>query len=302
MSVDRAPRRRFYNFNHGALIGLGLSAPAGSLMVVLILAPVLIVAIAAATNWDLGEPAWKFVGLDNFREMAASPHIQAALRNTALYILMVVPTTVLLGLFLAILVESGRSFRAFYRAVHFLPYMTTLAALALVWEQLLHPTLGLVNRVLVTLGIPTVNWLRDPASALISLAAIGVWQNLGLAMVLYMAALKTIPQDLHDAAEIDGAERWVDRLRLVMLPLIAPVSAFVLIITSVRALEAFDTAQVLTRGGPGDATTLLLFEFYIESFEYLRVGYGAAISILFLILSLALTAIQARIVRSRGRT
>ncbi len=149
----------------------------------------------------------------------------------------VVPGTVLLGLGIALLIESGRSLRGFYRAIHFLPFMATLAAMAIAWEALLHPTIGLVNQTLFALGLPTANWLRDEATVLPTLAVIGIWQNLGFAMVLFLAGLKSIPQDLYDAADIDGADQWIDRLRTVTLPMLGPVSMFVVIVVALTGLR-----------------------------------------------------------------
>lgn len=212
---------------------------------------------------------------------------------------MVVPGSVFLGLFIALLIESGKSLRAFYRAIHFIPFMATLAAMAIAWEALLHPTIGLVNQTLSALGLPTANWLRDEKTVLPVLAVIAIWQNLGFAMVLFLAGLKSIPRDLYDAADIDGADSWLDRLRTVTLPMLGPVTMFVVIVVALRAFEAFDTVQILTKGGPGNASEVLLYTLYRESFEYLRTGYGAAVTIVFLTIVIALTLIQARVMDRR---
>lgn len=272
-----------------------LAGPAVLLLFVLFFVPVIAVFVIALTDWQFGASTLAFVGIANFREVFADQGFRTSLLNSVYYVLVVVPGTVIFGLAIAVLIESGQSLRALYRAVHFLPFMATLAAMAIAWEALLHPTIGLVNQTFAALGLPTANWLRDEATALPVLAVIGIWQNLGFAMVLFLAGLKSIPRDLYDAAEIDGADLWFDRLRTVTLPMLGPVSMFVVIVVALRAFQAFDSVKVLTQGGPGHASDVLLYTLYRESFEYLRTGYGAAVAVVFLVIVVALTLIQARV-------
>ncbi|WP_245448999.1 carbohydrate ABC transporter permease [Phyllobacterium sophorae] len=272
-----------------------LAGPALVLLVVLFFLPVFAIFAIALTDWQFGASNLSFVGLGNFKEVFADEGFRASLVNTILYVVIVVPGTIVLGLTIALLIESGKSCRAFYRAIHFLPFMATLTAMAIAWEALLHPTIGLVNQTLAGLGLPTANWLRDENTVLPALAMIGIWQNLGYAMVLFLAGLKSIPQDLYDAADIDGADLWLDRLRTVTLPMLGPVTMFVFIVVALKAFETFDTVQVLTQGGPGHASEMLLYTLYRESFEYLRTGYGASVAVVFLSIVVALTLIQARV-------
>ncbi|RWD42811.1 MAG: sugar ABC transporter permease [Mesorhizobium sp.] len=272
-----------------------LAGPALFFLIALFFVPVVTVIGIALTDWQFGARTLSFVGLDNFSEVFGDRSFQASLQNTFLYVSIVVPGTIILGLVIALLIESGKSFRTFYRAVHFLPYMATLTAMAIAWEALLHPTIGLVSQSLSAIGLPTTNWLRDENTVLPVLAVLGIWQNLGFAMVLFLAGLKSIPQDLYDAAEVDGADAWLDRLRTVTLPMLGPVSMFVFIVVALKAFETFDSVQVLTQGGPGNSSELLLFTLYRESFQYLRTGYGASVAVVFLIIVVSLTLIQARI-------
>lgn len=284
---------------HEAISGLALSLPAFVLIVVLILLPVCAVLAIAFTDWKFGARTIEFVAFENFREMMGDATFRASLFNTVVYVAVTVPFTIVLGLGIAILIESGQSFRAFYRACHFLPVMATLAAMAIAWEALLHPTIGLINQLLSEIGISGANWLRDRSLVLPTLMAIGIWQNVGLAMVLFLAGLKAIPQDLYDAADIDGADGWYDRLRTVTLPMLGPVMMFVMVIMALRAFEVFDTVRVLTHGGPGHASEMLLHTLYVESFEFLRTGYGAAVTIVFLAIVLTITLVQMKIVEKR---
>ncbi|MDW9782441.1 ABC transporter permease subunit [Sinorhizobium meliloti] len=282
-----------------AIAAWSLAGPAFILLVTLFFLPVVTVFAIALTDWQFGASRLSFVGLGNFREVFADEGFRASLVNTILYVVIVVPGTISLGLVIALLIESGKSCRAFYRAIHFLPFMATLTAMAIAWEALLHPTIGLVNQTLTNFGLPTANWLRDEKTVLPVLAVIGIWQNLGFAMVLFLAGLKSIQQDLYDAADIDGADLWLDRLRTVTLPMLGPVAMFVFIVVALRAFETFDTVQVLTQGGPGHASETLLYTLYRESFEYLRTGYGASVAVVFLLIVVALTLIQARIMDKR---
>lgn len=281
------------------LVGYVLVGPALVFILALFILPAGAVLAFATTDWHLGAKTLSFIGAANFTSMFADRAFRAALFNTAVYVLMVVPSTLVLGLSLALLIESGKTLRAFYRAIHFLPFMTSLAAMAIVWEALLHPTIGLVNQVLAAVGLPTANWLRSETTVLPILAVIGTWQSLGLALVLFLAGLKAIPGELYDAAEIDGADGLLDRLQIVTLPSLAPVSLFVVIVVMLRAFATFDIVQILTKGGPDDASVMLLYLLYQECFEYLRTGYGAAIAVIFLVIVIALAAIQTRVVNTR---
>jgi multiple sugar transport system permease protein len=282
-----------------ALAAAALAGPAILLLLVLFILPVLAIVGIALTDWQFGTTCLRFVGLANFRAIFADEGFVASLRNTIVYVSIVVPGTVVAGLGIALLIESGGTLRGFYRAIHFLPFMATLAAMAIAWEALLHPTIGLVNTALAAIGLPTANWLRDQTTVLPVLAVIGIWQNLGFAMVLFLAGLKNIPQDLYDAANVDGADQWLDRLRTVTLPMLGPVAMFVVIVVALRAFEVFDTVQILTQGGPGHASEVLLHALYRESFEFLRAGYGAAITVVFLLIAVTLTLIQARLIDNR---
>lgn len=291
-TIATASRARSSNKVDRGIAGYSLVAPAVVALLVLFIGPSLAVFVISATDWELGAGQFSWVGLQNFRILTVDPEFRSALLNTLAYTLMVVPATVILGLVTALLIESGRSLRGFYRAAHFVPFMATMAAMAIAWEAMLHPTMGLVNQLIAPLGLDAKNWLRDEHLVLPVLAVIGVWQGFGYAMVLFLAGLKAIPHDLYDAAAIDGADATFDRLRTVILPLLGPTTLFVSIVIGLRALEVFDTVRILTQGGPGRSSEVLVHLLYVESFEYLRTGYGAAITVAFLLLVAVVTLIQ----------
>jgi multiple sugar transport system permease protein len=274
-------------------------SPAVLLLIGLLFGPVAAVVLFSLTDWQLGSSTFHFIGITNVRTLITDPTFWKALSNTLTYAAIVVLGTVLLGLIVALLIEASPSLRGFYRATHFLPVMATMSAMAIVWGTMLHPTIGLVNRALEAIGIAGVNWLRDEHTALLALALIGIWQGFGFAMVLFVSGLKAVPQQLYDAAAVDGADGVLDRLRFVTLPMIGPVTMFVVILTAKRSFEVFDSVSVLTRGGPNYASEVLLHRLYTESFDFLRMGYGAALTVIYLAIIVLLTMAQARFFERR---
>jgi multiple sugar transport system permease protein len=283
-----------------AIAGTLLALPAFILMWLMLLGPAVAVGLLSLTDWNFGEPRIGFAGLENYRELWDDRVFWISLRNTVIYVGVSVPATVLLGLLAAIAIEGVGRGRGFYRAAYFLPVASTLLAMALVWEFMFHPSVGFVNQVFRALGLPTADWLQNPDTALFALAAIGVWQNLGLAMVLFMAGLKAIPPDLYEALAMDGADGAWERFRRVTWPMLGPALVFVVAITAIRSFQVFDTVQVLTEGGPSKSTEVLLFTMVQQGFTFLRSAYGAAITMVFLVLTLAITLAQTTILDRRA--
>jgi multiple sugar transport system permease protein len=276
-----------------------LSGPAALLMFALILGPAASVLIMAFTNWVFGTAHIDFVGLANFEALARDAYFRSALLNTLIYVAIVVPATGGGGLLIALLIEGHTSLRGFYRAAHFLPFMATVTVMALAWEALLHPAVGIVNYTLHSLGFSAPNWLRNRHLVLPVLMAIGIWQHLGYAMVLCLAGIKAIPQDRYEAAAIDGADGILDKFFYVTLPSLGPVLIFLTFIVAQKAFRVFETVRVLTQGGPGSASETLLDTIYLDSFVYLKTGYGAAVTVVFLIILLSLTYLQRAVLEKR---
>ena len=269
-----------------------LALPATLLMWAMLLGPAVAVGLLSLTGWNFGEAEIAWLGLGNYAEMWGDRVFWISLRNTLIYVGISVPATVLLGMVAAIAIEGVTRGRGFYRAAYFLPVASTLLAMALVWEFMFHPTVGFVNQTLRAMGLPTTDWLQNPDTALLALAVIGVWQNLGLAMVLFMAGLKSIPKDLYEALSMDGADGAWERFRRVTWPLLGPALVFVMAITAIRSFQVFDTVAVLTEGGPSKSTEVLLYTMVQNGFSFLRSAYGAAITMVFLVFTLALTMAQ----------
>jgi multiple sugar transport system permease protein len=284
----RRPARAFAE----TIAGWMLAGPAMVMTWLLLLGPAVVVIGLSFTDWTFGAPTIGWAGLDNYREMLGDRTFWTSLANTLLYVAFTVPLSVLGGLAVALLIEAGLSLKGFYRAIYFLPVTSTLLAMGFVFQFAFHPTFGVVNQGLAALGLPTDDWLNNPSTALYALGVIGIWQAVGLNMVLFLAGLKAIPKELYEASAMDGVDSRWERFRRVTLPMLTPAGVFVVSITTIRSFQVFDTIASLTGGGPNKATNVLLFEMYQQGFSFLRSAYAAAITCVFLAFVLILTLVQ----------
>jgi len=278
-----------------------LAAPAALLILLLLALPLAIVIGLSVTDYQLGARMWRWVGFDNYAALAADPVFWRSIANTTVYAATVVLGATGLGLAAALLLRGAGGLAPLWRTIFVLPVMSSLIAMAMVWEFMLHPTFGLVNALLGLIGVAPINWLQNGATALWALAAIGIWHQFGFAMVLFLAGLSGIPTTLYDAAEMDGAPSAWARFRLVTWPLLAPVTLFVVVISTIRSFQVFDTVHALTKGGPNKATEVLLYTMYAEGFEFFRTGRAAAIAVVFVAAMLVLTLTKVLLVESRIR-
>lgn len=265
-----------------------------------LLGPTLAVMALSVSDWKLGEARIAFVGLANYRELLSDRIFWNSIGNTALYAVIVAPVSVALGVWLAVLIEGTRAGRAFFRSAIFLPVVSTSVAMAIVWEFLLHPSLGPVNGLLGLAGIAPQRFLGDAGLVLYTLAGIGIWETAGYVMVLVLAGLKSIPADLYDAAAVDGAGRPWERFWTVTWPLLGPTMVFVTIIAVLRAIRVFESVAALTQGGPRRASEVVLFTIYQEGITYFRIGYASALTVVFLAVLLLLTLAQYRLLDRRA--
>ncbi|NDH61492.1 MAG: sugar ABC transporter permease [Alphaproteobacteria bacterium] len=272
------------------LLGWWFAAPAALLLLLLYLIPLLILIVLSLSNYELGAVDSKWVGLNNYLRAFEDPVFMRALRNTLLYVVLVLPTSIVLGLGAALLVHARTQSRSMYELIYFLPVTSTLIAMATVWQFMLHPKLGPVNGLISALGGTPLAFLSEPTLIIPTLAAIGIWQLVGFNMVLFLAGLSSIPQELYDAAAVDGADRPLDRFVRVTWPQLGPTSLFVLVTTSISAFKVFDTVAVLTQG-KGESE-VVLYAMYLEGFQYFKMGYAAALTVLFLAFILLMSALQ----------
>jgi multiple sugar transport system permease protein len=297
-AAEAVPARRRRAFPDAAAAWL-LTLPAVIAYLLMILLPLLGVLALAFTDYEFGATGFRWIGLANFADMLTDRTFMASIRNTIVYCLIVVPLSIGLALLLAILIEAGARGRAFFRAVFFLPVVSLTVAMATAWQYLLHPNIGPVNALLRMVGLGAPNWLGSSDWVLASLAIIGVWENVGFNLVLFLAGLTAIPRELYAAAEVDGAKSAWSRFALVTWPLLGPTLLFVLVITMTRSIRVFDTVQTLTQGGPNNASEVLLRTIYQEAFHYFKFGYSAAITLVFLAIVLAVMLVQTRLIDRR---
>jgi multiple sugar transport system permease protein len=270
-----------------ARLGLLFAAPSAILLLAFYIIPIVVLGAFSVTDYQLGALSIHFVGLENFTKAFSDTVFLRSLRNTVIYAAIVIPFGVLLALGVALLVYNRKKSRAFWEIAYFLPVTATLVAMATVWQFLLHPSLGPVNAAIKAFGFEPVAFLSNPVLLIPTMAMIGIWQVLGFNMVLFLAGLTAIPRDLHEAARLDGAKNPIDRFLTVTWPMLGPTTLFVVVTTSISAFKVFETVAVLTKGRFGSET--LLFELYLEGFEYSNTGYAAALTLLFLVIVLILS-------------
>jgi multiple sugar transport system permease protein len=266
--------------------------------------PVAAALLLSLTDFDLyGLASWdhvRFVGLANYRRLFEDPRFWTALGNTFFFVLVGGPLQVAVALAAALLVNARLvRFKPFFRTVLFLPVVTTLVAVAVVWRYLYHPRYGLLNWGLASLGVEPIDWLGDPRWAMPSLVLLATWKNFGFNMVIFLAGLQAIPERLYEAARLDGAGP-VRQLRLVTLPMLAPTFLFVAVITMIGYFQLFAEPYVMTQGGPADRTLSVMLLTYEQGFRYWNLGYAAAISFVLFGVILLFTAVQVRLRRLAG--
>ncbi len=280
-----------------------LAGPAALAVVLFIFLPVAVVFVLSFTDYQFGARSFEWVGIGNYADLFGSRQGRNALTNTLIYAAIVIPASVGLGLLVALglhgIAGSMPRVSALLRAVYFLPVAATLVAMAVAWQMLLHPSMGLVNQWLSALGIPGRQWLSDRGIVLYTLAGIGVWQSVGYNMVLFLAGLAAIPPTLYDAASVDGAESGWDRFWIVTWPMLGPTTLFVMIVTAANAFRVFETVATMTQGGPAFASDTIVYALYREGFVYFKAGYASAITVVFFAALLVLTAIQIALVERR---
>lgn len=287
-----APRLRI---RHDERAALPLVAPIAVLMLALLVLPTAAMIGLSLTDAELGATSFAFIGLDGYREVLADRTFLISAENTLFYVAVVTPVSVALGLGFALLIEAGTELRGFFRSAYFLPVVSLITAMATVWQYLMHPMIGPFNLMLGLVGLPPVNWLAGSDTVMGALALIGIWQQTGFDLVLFLAGLGAIDRTLYDAAEIDGAKSAFDRFRLVTWPMLGPTTLFVVTITMINAVKVFETVMTLTQGGPAKASEVLLWTIYQEGFVFLRLGSASAMAVIFVAVLLVLIALQTRV-------
>jgi multiple sugar transport system permease protein len=283
------PRRR-----HAAIdlvAGYTLVAPQSLGFAVFVLLPIAAVFTVSFFDWNMLSGHITFAGFKNY--VASLPHdgrMADILRNTALFVLGFMPVTVVLGLGLAVLTNRPKRGMRVYRAIFFMPVVVSLAAWAVVWRMVFQPD-GPLNGVLRLVGLAGPNWLASKQFALSAIIVVAVLKTVGFTMVLFHAALQNVPRDVVEAARIDGGSEWAI-FRHITLPMIAPFTFLVVILTTINSFKTFALFYVMTQGGPGDATRTLSLYIYDMGFKFLQLGYAGTLSVLLFLIVLVLTLVQ----------
>ena len=285
------------------LTGWAFALPFVLIFAVFLAIPIVASFLLSFTNFglaDLRNPiGTSFVGTENYAKLAGDRRFLAAAGNTAYFVLAGVPLTLAAGMLIAVALNSAVvRFRTFFRVGYYLPVVTSIVAIAVVWRYLLQPDQGLLNLLIGTLGIKGPNWLADPILAMPSIIAMAVWRNMGFAMVIFLAGLQTIPTSLYEAARIDGAGRWGE-FRYVTLPGLRPTILFALVTTTIGYLQVFEEPFVMTGGGPLDKTLSIAMYTYQQGFRFFHQGYAAAIAYVLFVVVVVVAIIQFRVLRQQ---
>ena len=248
------------------------------------------------TEWDIITPP-RWIGFDNYAGLWHSDFFWEVLRHTFEFVLLAVPASVLASLALALLVNTSLRGITLFRTAYFLPVVSSMIAVALVWSWMFNPRYGLLNTLLGLLfGIQGPAWLDDTSWALPAMVIVTVWKGLGYSMVIFLAGLQNIPADVYHAARLDGAGAW-RRFRHITLPLLSPTTFFVLVITLINAFQVFEQTYVLTKGGPANSTVTLSYYVYQNAFQFFHMGNAAAVSYVLFALLFGVTLLQFRLQR-----
>lgn len=290
-------RRRKRGRWRADLTGWGFVGPAMIIILGLSIFPAAWAFLLSLQKWNgFAEP--QFLGADNYSYLMTDEEFWEAVSHTGLYVLLFVPASVLLGLFLAVALNRDIRFIGVYRTAIFVPFVASAAATGILATYLFSPQYGLANNVLRSAGLPAQGWLEDPSQAMLVIAIMSLWGEAAFTTVIYLAALQDVPQELLEAARIDGANRWQTFWKVVW-PELGPVTVFVTIWQTIGALQLFDLVYTTTRGGPLDATKTIVYFLWEKAFKTLEFGYGSAAAYVLFAATLLITVGMVIYARSR---
>ncbi len=278
------------------LIGYTFIAPTLVGLTVFFIIPIIATLVLSFTEWNFiaGIDKMEFVALDNFTKLFQDPIFIKSLHNN-LILLISIPITIIIALFLAIVLNKQVYFKNAFKVVYFTPYISSIVAIAIVYQVLFHPSHGPVNQFLISLGMDNPpKWLADTTFAIYSILSIQVWVSIGFYMIIYLAGLQGIPKDLYEAADIDGATR-LQKIRFVTIPMLSPTTFFLIVTGIIYTFRIFDLINVLTAGGPANSTTVIVYYLYDTAFVNLKTGYASAMGLVLLVMVLIITIIQLRV-------
>jgi sn-glycerol 3-phosphate transport system permease protein len=288
-----ARRRR-----HALLWALLLAGPNIALLLVFVYRPLLQSLYLSTLQWNLGSPVARFIGFGNYAEWLTAPSTGRIVLTTLVFTVATVGGAMVLGLGLALLLNQRLRGRGAARTVAFAPYVLSGFAVGILWLFMFDPRYGLIQALLGWVGVDSPRWYTDTPWPLVMIIVVYLWKNLGYVALIYLAGLQAVPQDLKDAAALDGASS-ARTLRSIVLPLLTPTTFFLLVTMMLASLQSFDIIQAMTQGGPLGSTTTLMYSIYTESFVTGRAGYASAVATVLFLVLLAVTAVQMRYVQRK---
>ena len=284
------------------LFVLYVMAPILGLYAFLRIVPIARTVTLSFQQWNMLSPNKPFVGLQNYLRAFQSPEFLTALKNTIFFTVATVPSLAVISLAVAVALNSKMiRIVPFYQTVYFIPVVTSMVPVAVVWKWIYDPSYGLLNYFLSFFGIGARAWLIDAGTALWAIAVMSVWKMIGYYMVIYLVGIKSIPMEYYEAAEIDGAGAWQRFLRIT-LPLLRPITLFVVVIASIWSMQVFTQVYVMTvgsQGSPGNVVRVLVYEIYENGFRFYKMGYASAEAMVLFIIIAVFTLLQFRLVREK---
>jgi multiple sugar transport system permease protein len=278
---------------HNTFMGYFFMSPAIIILSVFFILPILFAIFLSFTKAELlGDVSFTFKGIDNFKRIFDDERVMIALKNTAQYVIIVVPLQTFLALILASALNARIKFKNVFRVLFFLPTVTSSAVLTLMFVWILNSQ-GLLNEFLQWVGLPTYNWLGDPAVALKGIMGMNIWSTAPTFMVVYLAALQDVPDSLYEAAEIDGAN-WLQKFWRITIPMLRPATTFVVIMGIVGTFQLFDQAYIFSNGsgGPNNSTLTVVLLVYQYAFKNLEMGYASALTLMLATVIMVATLLQ----------
>ncbi|SDN25269.1 carbohydrate ABC transporter permease [Bacillus sp. OK048] len=291
--VNKEKNKKVVKEKSENLVGLFFVSPMLIGVTILVLLPIFATFALSFADWSFITPLsqLKWVGFDNFTRLFEDGTFLKSLRNNAIFVL-TVPICMIISLLLAITIDRNVYLKGFFKVAFFMPYISSVVAIAVVWQVLFHPSAGPINQVLMSLGIENPPlWIADPNFALISIMIIQIWISIGFNMIIYLAGLQSIPRDLYEAADIDGANAWV-KFKHITLPMISPTSFFLFITGIISTFKVFDLVAVLTKGGPLNSTSMIVWNLYDTAFVNLKIGYASAMAVVLFLVVFGITVFQ----------
>lgn len=261
--------------------------------IIFLLIPIFSSFILSFTNWDLLSSI-EFIGLENYIDILKDDVFYESLRHTLTFIVGYIPSVMIIALGLALILNKKLKGIVVFRALHFLPVITSWVAVSLIWMWLFNPEYGLINYGLSIIGITGPAWLQDQNWAMIAVIITSVWKDIGFVMVIYLAGLQEIPKHYYEAAGIDGANKFQQFINITV-PLLSPTTFFVLVISLINSFQVFDQVWIMTGGGPVGATSVLVEQIYKNAFRYYKMGYASAYSMILFAIIFTITYLQNRI-------